>query len=639
MTWPEAAPALAAAGALLVVPGLLVALAAGVRGVVAAALAPVLSVTVVAVTAVVAQAAGMPWGDGALAAGTLAALLGAVAIRLALRRLHRERPPAAVDGLAPLLAGLSGAAAGAVSIGIGLARGMGEADRWPQTFDAVFHLSAVDHVLRTGDGSALTLGTLVAPDRDSAFYPAAWHDLVALVASWSGAAPAVAANAVALTAAAVAWPLGCVALTRVAIGPSPGALAAAGVLAGGVAASPVLLTGYGTLWPNALATALLPACLALLADLLDLGPRPTVPRPAGWAVLTVSAVGLGLAHPNAVVSLLVLGTAALVVGWWGRGVRARALSLAVAATVGWVVLLSPAFDAQRGTSWPARERMPQALGEWLALAPQRVPIPAVVAGLALAGCLVAAVRPGLRWLLAVHVTAGGLFVLVAGSDGRLARLVSGAWWDDPFRLAAVLGVAGVPLAAIGLDAVLRRARARLPRALTSRSVAALTGAVVAAIAFATLAPGSADTARVVATWYRPDSMLTPTERAFVSNIDSVVPAGERVAGNPWDGAALSGPLARREAVFPHLVGRWGPDRDLLARSLSSVATTTAVCAALDRLRVRFVLVGPSGFWSGDRRRELFGGLSVAGHPGFAQVAGAGRVSLWRVTACDAPRPA
>ena len=276
----------------------------------------------------------------------------------------------------------------------------------------------------------------------------------------------MAANAVALAAAAVAWPLGCVALTRVAIGPAPAALAAAGALAGGVAASPVLLTGYGTLWPNALATALLPACLALLADLLDLGPRPTVPRPAGWALLAASAVGLGLAHPNAVVSLLVLGTAALVVGWWGRGVRARALSLAVAATVGWVVLLSPAFDAQRGTSWPARERMPQALGEWLALAPQRVPIPAVVAGLALVGCLVAAVRPGLRWLLAVHVTAGGLFVLVAGSDGRLARLVSGAWWDDPFRLAAVLGVAGVPLAAVGLDAVLRRARARLPGRLT-----------------------------------------------------------------------------------------------------------------------------------------------------------------------------
>jgi hypothetical protein len=429
-----------------------------------------------------------------------------------------------------------------------------------------------------------------------------------------------------------------VALTRVAIGAVPGALAAAGALAGGVAASPVLLTGYGTLWPNALATALLPACLALLADLLGLGPRPAVPRVPGWPLLVVATVGLGLAHPNAVVSLLVLGAAALVVGWWPRGRRPRLLALSAAAAVGWLVVLSPAFDAQRNTSWPARERLPQALGEWLAMAPQRVPIPLVVAGLALVGCAVAAVRPQLRWLLAVHLTGGALFVLVAGSDGRVSRLVSGAWWDDPFRLAALVGLAGVPLAAIGLDAVIRAVATRARRATaaataTAGSVAGVAVAVVAVVAGGAVA-GSADTTAVVATWYRPDPMLTPAERAFVGTVGRVVPAGERVAGNPWDGAALTGPLGGREAVFPHLVGRWGTDRDLLASSLASVTTTHGVCAALDRLNVRYVLVGPSGFWPGDERRALFAGLAVAGRAGFAQVAGAGRVSLWQVTACD-----
>ncbi len=634
MTWSAAAPALLVAAALVVLPGLLVVLVAGIRGVLAAGLAPVLSVSVVAATAVVAQVVGMPFGAVALAAGTAAALLAAVALRFVVRRAGRVRSPGAEpDGRASLVAGLLGAVVGALSIGVGLARGMGPADRWPQTFDAVFHLSAVDHVLRTDDGSALTLGTMVTPGRPRAFYPAAWHDLVALVASWAGVDPPTAANAVALAAAAVAWPLGCVALTRVALGPGPGALAAAGVLAAGVTASPVLITGYGTLWPNALATALVPACLALLADLLRLGPRPAVPHAVGWPLLAAGCVGLGLAHPNAVVALLVLGTAALVVGWWGRGRRARVISAAVATAVGWLVVLSPAFDAQRNTAWPARQRLPQALGEWLALAPQQVPIPAVVAGLALVGCVVSALRAELRWLLAVHLTAGALFVLVAGSDGRVSRLVSGAWWDDPFRLAALVGLAGVPLAALGLVCITRWSAARLPRA-AGPGLAALSAVGVVLVVLTATAPGSADTGRVVATWYRPDSMLAPAERAFVASIAAMVPAGERVAGNPWDGAALSGPLARREAVFPHLVGRWGTDRDLLATSLSSVASTTEVCGALDRLHVRHVLVGPSGFWSGDRRRAAFDGLSVAGHPGFTQVGGAGRVSLWRVTACD-----
>ena len=634
MTWAAAAPSLVVAAALLVVPGLLVALAAGIRGVLAAGLAPVLSVTVVATTAMAAQVLGMPLGAVTLTAGTAVALLVVLAVRVGVQRAGRGGSPAASpDGRRALVAGLLGAAVGALSIGVGLARGMGPADRWPQTFDAVFHLSAVDHVLRTGDGSALTVGTLVAPDRTRAFYPAAWHDLVALVASWSGVDPPTAANAVALTAAAVAWPLGCVALTRVGLGPAPVPLAAAGALAGAVTASPVLLTGYGTLWPNALATALLPACLALLADLLGLGPRPAVPRGVGWPLLGAATVGLGLAHPNAVVALLVVGVAALVVGWWERGGRERVISLSTAAAVGWILLLSPAFDAQRSTSWPARERLPQALGEWLALAPQRVPIPALVAGLALAGCVVAAVRPGLRWLLAVHVTGAALFVLVAGSDSMVSRLVSGAWWDDPFRLAALVGLAGVPLAALGVDAIAGWGVARLPRVTESTAVTALSTALVALVVVAGAVSGSADTSRVVATWYRPESMLSPSERAFVGSIGAVAPADQRVAGNPWDGAALSGPLARREAVFPHLAGRWGSDRDLLATSLSAVATTPGVCGALDRLHVRYVLVGPSGFWSGDGRRALFGGLSVAGHPGFVEVARAGRVSLWRVTAC------
>ena len=318
MSWLDAAPALGVALALLVAPGLLVVLVAGVRGVLAAALSPVLSVAVIAGTAVAAQLMGVRLGLAALVAGTGGALLVVGAVRGA-GRFTRGEEEVEADGWRPLLGGLLGAGAAAVALAVGLARGMGAADRWPQTFDAVFHLSAVDHVQRTGDGSALTLGTIVVPGRSSSFYPAAWHDLVALVASWTGLTAPVAANAVALVAAAVVWPLGCVALTRVALGPSPVACAAGGALAGAVSASPVLLTGYGTLWPNALATALLPACLALLADLFDLGPSRAVPRWVGWPMLGAGAAGLGLAHPNAVVTLAVVGGAALVIGWWGRG--------------------------------------------------------------------------------------------------------------------------------------------------------------------------------------------------------------------------------------------------------------------------------------------------------------------------------
>ncbi|GAA4413200.1 hypothetical protein GCM10023168_35870 [Fodinibacter luteus] len=650
MTWADAAPPLGAALVVLLVPGGLVVAAAGVRGLLRVALAPVLSVAAAAGAAVGASTLGMPFGPVPLAAATLTAAAVVLGGRLLGRHLAaspRVPPPAMGHGAAEhgavehgavehgaVVAGLAGAAVGAVALAVGVAGGMGAPDRWPQTFDAVFHLAAVDHVLRTGDGSALTLGVLVAPERSHGFYPAAWHDLVALVVSMTGTPVPVAANAVALVTVAVAWPLGCVGLARVAAGPRPVVVAGAGVLAAGVAASPVLLTAYGTLWPNALATALLPAVLALVADLGGLGPQRSAPVVGGTLLLAGAVAGLALAHPNAVVSLLVLTTPALVVGTWWRGPRWRLMTLAASASIVWLVLLSAVFDAQRDTSWPARQRLPQAVGEWLALAPQRVPVPLVVAALALLGCVVAWRRAGLRWLLAVHVTAGALFVLVAGSDGRLSRLVSGAWWDDPFRLAALAGVAGVPLAAVGLEALARRVATVVRWPGRSAHVGAAATALLVVTVVATGGLSTADTTRVVHWWYAPDAMLGPSERGLVESLPRLVPEGERVVGSPWDGAALTGALGGREPVFPHLVGDWGADRTLLATSLSAVARTPAVCAALGRLRVTHVLVGPGSFWADDPRRARYRGLAVAGHDGFTEVARGGSASLWRVSACD-----
>ena len=65
-----------------------------------------------------------------------------------------------------------------------------------------------------------------------------------------------------------------------------------------------------------------------------------------------------------------------------------------------------------------------------------------------------------------------------------------------------------------------------------------------------------------------------------------------------------------------------------------MTATPGVCPALDRLNMQYVLVGPDGFWPGDRRRSHYAGLAVAGRPGFTEVGHEGRASLWRVTDCD-----
>lgn len=636
MTWLEAAPAVGVAAALLVVPGWLVAWCAGLRGVLGVAAGPLLSVSVAGGTAVVAQLVGVRWGAAVFAGGVVAAAVAALGLSWQVRRLLRRRgvdpAPVAGDGAGAWGWSVVGVAAGGSALASGIARGLGSPDRWPQTYDAVFHLDAAWHVVRTGDGSSLTLATMTRPEATRGFYPAAWHDLVALLAGVAGVDVVVATSALAFTTVAVAWPLGCVALTRAGVGSSGPLLAAAGALAAAVAASPVLLVAYGTLWPNALATALLPAALGLVVLLVRGRPGERI---AAGVVLVPAVPGLTLAHPNATVSLLVIGTAAVAVLVRGYGWRVQAAVVAWGLVLAWLIGWSPVFASTRGQSWGARQSTGQALGEWLALAPERTPVPLVVAALALVGVVVAWRRPRLRWLLAVHAAAGLLWVLVSGSDGRLSRLASGPWWDDPYRLGALVGVAGVPLAALGLWALSDRLATRLAPALgRGLPVGAVAGVLLVGTAVAGGGLYRAETASVVARWADGDAMLGARDRAFVSGIGEWVPAGARVAANPWNGLAFTGPLADREAVFPHLVGRWGRDRELLATSLADVTHRPDVCAALDRLRVTHVLVGRPVFWRDDPRRALYAGLDVEGRPGFALVARGDAVSLWEVTACS-----
>lgn len=644
MTWLDAAPSLGAAIALLLLPGLLVVWVTGVRGLMLPALAPVGSVAVIAAAAVLAQLGHVRFGLLPVGVTTLvvALVLGVVRWFGGRRSAAITRQPTDEDRSdlgrrerRSLVAGLLGTVVGGMALGVGLIDGLDSPDRWPQTFDAVFHLSAVEHIVSTGDGSSLTLGTVSAPAMGHVFYPAAWHDLAALVATVTGAAVPVAANSVALAAAAVAWPLGCAGLARVAFGPRPVVVATAAILAAGLTASPVVLSSYGTLWPNALATAVLPAALALLVDLVGAGKERVIPPLPGCVLLVGALGGVGLAHPNVAVSLLVLAVPVLLFGTWSRGLRWRLGSLTYGLLVSWLLLWSPAFAGLRGTSWPMRQSIPQAAGEWLTLAPQRLPAPYVLAGLTLLGCVAAWRNPRLRWLVASHATAGALFALIAGSDGRWSRMVSAAWWDDPFRLAALAGVAGVPLAALGVDAIAQGAR----RALTERprsgfvriGAAVMVVSLLASVLLVSLEVGQ--TSKVVGWWYGSDSLLLPAESALVKRLPDYVAAGEKVVGNPWNGAALTGPLGEREAVFPHLGGTWDPDRVLLAQGLSGASHRPDVCAALARLDVKYVLTNTPRFWPDDRRRTAYDGLDVEGMPGFEAVARGGNATLWKVTAC------
>ncbi|ACZ20841.1 hypothetical protein Sked_08900 [Sanguibacter keddieii DSM 10542] len=527
---------------VLAVPGALVGYAVGLRRWWLVATAPALSVGTLATWGVLLSFAGIPWTVLSVGAATLltaGVLLGA---QTALRRVWR--PDRAALGWWPAtVAGV--AVAGFLGV-VAMRDGMAHPDAPPQTWDAIFHLNAVQRVLDTQDASSLHLGQLTAPLRDPAIYPAAWHGLVSFVVVDN---VVVATNVVAILVAAVVFPLGCALLAAALLPGSrllPGLTAVAGVA---FVAFPGRMVSYGTLWPNALGYALLPVALALTVRLLDQAPvadrrrgphvgarhvaAPATTRrgareqtaaghlpldnlaPATTETsrtplvlaLLLTLVAVTAAHPNALIGYGAVSAALVLVGV----VRVAAVAvverryvelLALVLTTGAVVVLATLiFRSPQMQSVIAYERGTYATpleAVWQALSDTQLTVigagngdPSwVLAGLTVLGFLVALVRSRLRWLALAYAVVLTLFV--AANDPTLPiGALAGPWYSDAVRLGGLVVVVAVPLVGLGLLLVaqvlglgLRALLALVPAPRSPRRAGALRGAVVSVIGVA-----------------------------------------------------------------------------------------------------------------------------------------------------------
>lgn len=670
MSWLAAVPAAVVAVLWCLVPGVVLLRVLGWRGAACWGGAPVVSVALVATTAVVVGRLGVPWGPVPVVGATALCAAVLFAIRAVARRrttttdddvprgTWRERflrrGPDGPMARPALLAGLLVA----VSIGwLTVVLAFGRVDAISPTYDAVHHYSAVAHVLGTGDGSSLTLGEITNPGRPTG-YPAAWHDLVALVVLTTGVTIPVASNLMAFAAAAVVWPLCCALLARQIAGPRADVLLVAPILATAFTAMPWLMMTWGVLWPNLLGLALVPAALTAVVGFATSWTSGALDRWSSLLLGLASAPALALAHPNAVVSLLVLSLAPIAVAATGSAVRmARdrryvraaagpAGALVITAGVLWFLAWSPFLASVRSFDWPASMGAHEALVGVLWNGTNGRPPLYVISVLVLIGAVFALRQARTAWLVPAHLISAFLYVLAIAREGDVVTALTGAWYNDSYRLAAMIPITGVPLAAIGVtgmvawlvDAWAHRSD-RLPatadlRTITTAAVAVAAAALVVAsdgFRVGVHAFVVAGTYQREATW-----MLQPGQEEFLETAGHTVPPGTVVAANPWTGNALIYPLTGRETMFPHMSGNWTPDQKLIQQRLRDAAGDPSVCAAVRSTGLGYAIDGPVSYWPWDRRSQSFPGLTDLGRaPGFEPVLSGGGSTLYRITACDA----
>ena len=634
--WIAQVPAFAASVAIVFVPGLVVGLVLRVRGLSLWALAPAMSVAILTGSALGMGLAGLPWRPWS----AIVAIVVVSALAFAARLVIRPQAAPRIGGRRGRLLLVLGVVAGVILTALRVGLYIGAPSAISQTNDASFHLNALRFAVETGVASPLQLTSMIGA---GSFYPSAWHVIASLVVQVSGASVEVAANMTSLAFAAVVWPLGVALLTRAVGGSTAAAFAAAAASA--IPAFPLLMLQWGVLYPQLVAVAVLPATLALLM----VAPQLAHARRAGW-VVPVVLLGAGLAaiafaQPSVLLAWIVAAWSfalwEIVRRWRGMSAGHRRVAVAALVTAGaTATLLWLFFGRSIDGTWPPSTGIATAVLEVVVNGHLGYPWAVGISILALIGLVEAARRPHLRWLAMTWIVFAALYVVAAAVGIRLVRaFLVDPWYDDPYRLAALLPVVVLPLAGLGAATVVRWAAGALGGDGRVGAVVAVVVVVVTGVLSLVAAPQierrDVFAHRIDPNLYRvtADSFLSEDELAVLERLDQSVPADAVVIGNPGTGMSFGYAVSGRNVV-PRT---WSPppsaEYAILWESLRDVASDPEVCTALNAFGSRYVLdFGPGEEYPGRWIMPGFDGIE--GQAGFELVDRQGDAALWRVTACD-----
>lgn len=657
MSWPEAAPGIVGLALLWVLPGYAVLRLLGARGLLALGAGAPVTTGLSGTLAMAYPFLGVPWSLATLLAG----LGGAVVLAAVLgRALGTTTDPAGVT-----VAGehrlrtvdrawlASSWALGGGVVAAAMMRGMGRADQPPQAWDAVFHLNALWFVRDTGNASSLGGLSPMYADNAAPFYPATWHGLVAVAPGFDRVTEA--ANSSSLVIGAVIWVAGLVALARVVFPARALPAVLAPVLAASYVTFPDVAVSMLAVWPFALSVACLPGTIALviatLRGVLSWQMHLALALGLGWAV-----VGVVLAHPSGIFSLLLLGLPLLTVllarqlrrtARRGRPVLAWSLMAAwvvlVVGVLTFLVTFPPVrsiMDYQRG----GQDSYLPGLGSLFIDHPliyvyKITSVNLVGAVLVATGVALTVRRTHARWLVAALLAAVVVTLLAAGPPEQPLRVLAGFWYTQASRVNQLLLVPAVVLAAGGGSWLARRAAEQL-----RMPVAATAGLLVVTVVLLTSGLRWTSHVQVMASTYTAypiawGTILEPEEIAMVDRASKTLPddavvLGEAVAGSPY--------LLHRsdvQVVFPQLSPiPDSPERTVLEQRFHQWRTDLEVCEAVRALGVTHVYADSLTFEDelNAKWEETTPGLrniAPAGE-GWRKVDEGGHASLWEFTGCD-----
>lgn len=641
MPWVDIIPSVLVALAVLLWPTPLLVGILRLPPLASVAVGPPIAILVLVASAIVADALGATWGWPWVLAIATVLMVGLAAARWWVRRGRAPVPRRGPGSPRVLGTYLLGMVLGGAALGPTILDALVGPDALSQRYDNVFHLNAI-RLAASGHGSPFSL----APVSDDGFYPTAWHDWVAFVIQVSGTDVLVATQAATLAIVLVVWPLSLAWFTETVLQPGVAGRLALGPLALSSVSFPLMLTAWGTLYPNLLGIAITPVFLAAAWDAFGRREQPALGLGSVAAITVLTGSAMALAHPNAALSggLLLLPVALVALwpalrradlravrgsAWWTASVAAFAVGFPVA----WVVLGRVIAD------WSVREPFTtgrHAFAEVLTgTALGRPAIASLTIGLVL-GLLVAAFTPRLRVLLVSFLLAStAYFAAAALQTSPAVLLFTAPYSSDPYRIAAMGTLVVIPLAVLGWDTLADILGHKLPPG------ARVALALALAAALATVSANSEGMRHLhaaVRAGFVADAdalILTPDERSLIERLPQTTEPDAVLVVNPFQGGSLAYALADRRVTHYYMNTVPSAAEQYLERNLRHASTDPAVCDAVASTGSRYALVLEPYEMSGPTRRTpSHAGLVGLDHAaGFERVDAEGQAALYRITAC------
>ncbi len=679
MSWMHTIPYLVGATAFLLLPGLVILRAAGIRGLGTFAFAIPASATVIGVFAVLAGLLNIPWGPPVYLGGAvlvaLLALLGRFALAIwktditqahsydrfdtpVVSRLQTFRW--GVDAPVALIY-VAAVALPAFALFYRYAHGFGNVERVSQTFDNIYHLNAIRAIIDTQNGSSLTLGNLTPESQG--FYPAVWHDMVSLVAMLFRLSIPAAVNITNMVIGCLVWPLSLLFFITRITGPRLLPIVLTAAVAPGFPAFPYLMVDFGVLYPNHLALAILPAALGALLQLLGMTQAESPTFWAGLLSLLAAFPGMVLAHPSTLLAFIAFILPVMVTRlWWAfvtrhdsqrrrRGFRTFLVLFAlygIFSLVAWINIR----PAASSSTWPPYQTHSQAVGEVLAGTPMGLPGGLEMFILTCTGVIFLLLAKRQRWVVGMFLMGAWLYIVSSSETfGDFRSFFAGIWYNDSNRLAALLPIVSAPVVILGAEFIIRWLTKRVMQSsLYSRAAETkapwLNNRLIVSAVFAVLLTGAlgmqlqsgamtAEQSKLNGRYYvgKDSLLLSPDERTLLDRLPGIVPADNTVLGNPWTGASLVYAISDRKTTRPHIYGKISDDAQYLLDHIEEASFNPAVCDAVRRTKTYWVL-DFGGLEVHRGHHSLPGTEFLSGRAGLVLADRVGDARLYRVTACS-----